>query len=389
MTGGHTGIRTTIHQAPSSKPPDIPVDPISKMTSDYAEELLLANLAVQRAVIATKKVRSWIADSVLAKEDKSTVSVADFAVQALLIGAIHSKFPEDVFIAEEDTKDLRGKVDLVEQVWNLVQSTHLNDPQSEAQLYSPKSKEEMLDLIDIGGSLGVGEQYSSSKRVWVIDPIDGTQTYLEGGQYVVVLSMLDGGEQKIAAFGCPQVALDTQISDNEVHPTRGGHLISAVKDHGAWIRPLTDGILKEASKVQKRVEKIQQIRWIESSQRQSLYFPHRNEIAHKVGAQWPPLHLFSTQMKYVALSLATTDCYLRLPKARERNYPHIWDHAGGMLIAEEAGCTVTDIDGNKIDVAAGRDLTNNFGVVAAPSSVHSKILEATQEVYKAYGHIVS
>lgn len=354
------------------------------MSSSYTEELHLANLAVQRAVLATKKVRSWIAESVLSKEDKSTVSVADFAVQALLIAAIHSTYPEDVFIAEEDTKDLRHNLALVEQVWQLVQSTHLNDQKSEQQLYSPKSKEEMLDLIDIGGSSGSGGQYSSTKRVWVIDPIDGTQTYLEGGQYVVVLSMLQDGEQKVAAFGCPQVALDHKISDSDVDPAWSGYLVSAVQGNGAWIRPLSDGVLQEARKIEKRVENIQQVRLLESAQRQSLYFPHRKEIADRAGALWPPTNLFSTQMKYIALSLRTADCYLRIPKARNKGFPHIWDHAGGMLIAEESGCTITDIDGKRIDVTAGRDLINNFGVVAAQSSVHAKILKATQEVYKSY-----
>ena len=39
----------------------------------------------------------------------------------------------------------------------------------------------------------------------------------------------------------------------------------------------------------------------------------------------------------------------------------IWDHAGGMLIIEEAGGKVTDVYGKALDFSCGITLKNNTG----------------------------
>ena len=39
----------------------------------------------------------------LSKDDASPVTVADFAAQALIVGYLSKLFPEDKFIAEEDS----------------------------------------------------------------------------------------------------------------------------------------------------------------------------------------------------------------------------------------------------------------------------------------------
>ena len=46
-------------------------------------------------------------DGILSKEDKSPVTIADFAVQALVIYYLSECFPSDLFIAEESSELLR------------------------------------------------------------------------------------------------------------------------------------------------------------------------------------------------------------------------------------------------------------------------------------------
>ena len=48
-----------------------------------------------------------ISPEVLAKKDKSPVTVADFGSQALIARALAEAFPDDPVIAEEDSAELR------------------------------------------------------------------------------------------------------------------------------------------------------------------------------------------------------------------------------------------------------------------------------------------
>lgn len=51
-----------------------------------------------------------------------------------------------------------------------------------------------------------------------------------------------------------------------------------------------------------------------------------------------------------------------------------------MLIFEEVGGKVTDIDGKSFDFGAGGKLMNNFGIVAAQKDIHAKVLSIVKEV---------
>lgn len=203
------------------------------------------------------------------KSDASEVTVADFASQAVIISAIHAAFPADVFIAEESAEMLRGSGTglgstapsssevLRGKVWDLVcrartlareHDNHFGDT-----IKLPTDIYEMMDIIDLGQAGGGGvddsahkngtggstitdgssgssrsgntnEKHSSSepqqasltpRRTWVLDPIDGTKTYIRGQQYVVCLCLVEDGEQKLCVFGCPNLKLGTGDGDGE------------------------------------------------------------------------------------------------------------------------------------------------------------------------------
>ena len=77
------------------------------MDLPYTKERLIAELAVQRAALLTKKVLREIDKGTISKSDKSPVTIADFAAQALIICAVHHNFPEDKFVSEEAADTLR------------------------------------------------------------------------------------------------------------------------------------------------------------------------------------------------------------------------------------------------------------------------------------------
>ena len=87
--------------------------------SPYSRERNVAELAVQRAVRATEYVRkNHIANAAISKDDRSPVSLADYASQVLLVSAIHGAFPGDRFVGEETSEDLERNPTLQQQVWS-------------------------------------------------------------------------------------------------------------------------------------------------------------------------------------------------------------------------------------------------------------------------------
>ena len=72
------------------------------MNRPFEDELRVAIQCVQEAARLCRTVAREISPEVLAKKDKSPVTVADFGSQALICRALAEAFPDDPVIAEED-----------------------------------------------------------------------------------------------------------------------------------------------------------------------------------------------------------------------------------------------------------------------------------------------
>src|SRR5690606_16270063 len=101
-------------------------------------------------------------------------------------------------------------------------------------------------------------------------------------------------------------------------------------------------------------------------------------IAQKLGISRSPIRLDS-QAKYATVADGRADIYLRLP-TRADYVEKIWDHAGGVLVVQEAGGTVTDIHGKPLEFTHGRGLNANQGVVATAGTLHEQVLAAIRQV---------
>jgi 3'(2'), 5'-bisphosphate nucleotidase len=151
-------------------------------SEDFTHELRVACTAVQLCSILTQKVQQATLNSEnsISKADFSPVTVGDFAVQALLTSAIHGTpaFKGDEFLAEESADELRKNGPLLEKVWELVEEMKPVFNDAKDALVTPVSSEEVMEFIDFGGK----NERSDAGRMWVFDPIDGTQTFLRGQQ---------------------------------------------------------------------------------------------------------------------------------------------------------------------------------------------------------------
>ncbi|EXJ83580.1 3'(2'),5'-bisphosphate nucleotidase [Capronia coronata CBS 617.96] len=354
------------------------------MTADnpYSHELSIALLTVQRASLLTKRIVTALDKGAIDKSDASPVTIADFAAQALIISALHRNFPADGFIGEEDAEALRGNAALCDRVWELVSTTSLDDPPSEELPGKIGSKEEMLATIDLGAKAG-----SQSGRNWVLDPVDGTATFMRNQQYAVCLALVEGGKQKLGVLGCPNLLIGEggEVREDLIDSKGLGRMLSAVVGQGAYIRPIARGRVETPQRLGRIAEVVDpaKIRWVDSVASDNITHQIHRAIAERLGSTtWPGTDIWSSQMKYIGLAVGAFDAMVRIPP--DRSYrASVWDHAGGQLIYAEVGGVLSDTSGKPFDFGLGRNLESNLGLVAAPASIHPKLLEAVKEVLAA------
>jgi len=322
----------------------------------YEEELVVATQAVRAAARICRAVQARLVTAeTLSKQDKSPVTVADFASQAVVCQRLQAAFPQDPVVGEEDSAALRegAQSALREAVVREVAGSVPGTPDAE----------EVLGWIDRGGSDASGTRY------WALDPIDGTKGFLRGQQYAVALGLIEAGEVVLGVLGCPN------LPDQAGHP---GALFTAVRGGGTTILPLA-GEGTEGTRVQvSRLRTPSEARFCESVESAHSNQSESAQIAERLGIRSEPFRIDS-QCKYAAVARGDASIYLRMP-TREDYREKIWDHAAGKLVVEEAGGRVTDVFGADLDFRTGRTLKSNRGIVATCGPIHDAVIAAVRAV---------
>jgi 3'(2'), 5'-bisphosphate nucleotidase len=316
-------------------------------------ELTTAIRAVRTsaATCAAVQARLVRADT-LQKKDRSPVTVADFASQAIVCAILQRQFPDDAVIGEENADQLRKPAHdairgaVIEHV-----AAGLSDPSVH--------EKQVLDWIDRGGA-----QQADLPRFWTVDPIDGTKGFLRGEQYAVALALLEEGEIVLGVLGCP----------NLHHEHGRGALLAAEKDSGAFLIPWDGTSDKQRSIQVSHITDPGRARFCESVESGHSSHDDAAKIAERLGIGAEPLRMDS-QAKYGAVARGEAQIYLRLP-TRADYRECIWDHAAGCIVVSEAGGRVTDIHGAPLDFTCGRRLERNQGIVATNGALHTPLLDA-------------
>jgi 3'(2'), 5'-bisphosphate nucleotidase len=342
----------------------------------YERELTVAIEAVREASRLCRAVAAEISADVLAKKDKSPVTVADFGSQALICRALIESFPDDPVIAEEDAAELKMPENraILDRVLRHVFTARKSVTANRAEIRS----EEICEWIDHGSA----KHYHD--RFWTLDPIDGTKGFLRGEQYAVALALIVGGEVVVAALACPQ--LDFQPSrepqdDRRKSANSLGAIFTAVKGEGAFARPPESPVGVESVLSRLRVNDTDDpaaVRFCESIESGHSAHGDAADLARRLGISTAPLRMDS-QAKYAVVARGEADIYLRLP-TRADYREKIWDHAAGALVVTEAGGAVTDIRGRTLDFHHGRELVANQGVIVSNSALHSKVIRAIEQI---------
>jgi 3'(2'), 5'-bisphosphate nucleotidase len=327
------------------------------MTTTPIHQLLIAIEAVRAAAIATETVRKASTTgrfAAITKGDASPVTVADFASQAVVAHVLQGALGRVPFLGEESDVLLRDPA----------HQSILDAVVEGARAAFPElDQRSVLDLL-------AHERADPTKAgYWTLDPVDGTKGYLRGGQYAIALAWVDDGRPQMGVMACPRLALDI---DDPSQPVETGIIAFAIRGGGSrWTSLGTDEI-DDAEPLSappwQAGEPVDLLLSAESAHGDG-------NAAEDLGQRAGPLgraYKLDSASKYVLLAHGRGNAYMRVPRlvpGKPERKECVWDHAAGVLIAEEAGCVTSDLDGRPLDFAAGPTLANNRGLLAGPPAL--------------------
>jgi 3'(2'), 5'-bisphosphate nucleotidase len=312
--------------------------------------------AVQEALHAPSATAAGGPESdgaVREKDDRSPVTVADFGSQAFICRALAEAFPEDPVVGEEDAALLRDDADARDQVVRGVQ----------AELEGA-SEDDVLAWIDRGNA-----EVRPEGRYWTLDPIDGTKGFVRGDQYALALALVVEGEVQMGVLGLPNFA-PVEHAEQVT-----GLLLAAERGQGTASYAAYEDDPAPAAVTASPVSDPSEARFCESVESAHSSHAAAQEVASALGITREPLRVDS-QAKYAMVARGDAEIYLRLP--RGGYVENIWDHAAGMILIEEAGGTVTDLDARALDFSQSAKLVENRGIVATNGRFHEQVVEAVQ-----------
>jgi 3'(2'), 5'-bisphosphate nucleotidase len=320
----------------------------------YSQEVKVAVRAALDASLLCRQVqRDLTGELSFTKSDRSPVTVADYGAQAIICKLLKASFPEDPIIAEEDSAELK-KPDhsgILAQVTRYV-NQHIPGASPE----------------DVCGWIGSRSRVLAD-RSWILDPIDGTAGFLRGEQYAIALALIEKGNVTLGILACPNLHMEAGRPDGA-----RGCLFLAVKGKGACQMDMAGE--NEQTLSTPKIADISEALYTESVEADHCDHRFHRHIAHTLGITRPSLRI-DGQVKYGMVARGEAALYLRIPAPSEQAFKeNIWDHAAGVLVAEEAGGRATDAFGRALDFSSGIKLEKNYGIVVTNGISHDRILTA-------------
>ncbi len=325
------------------------------MTTFKPDEIQFLLQTTRQAMQLVQMIQGEMVNEALTKEDRSPVTVADFAAQALVGYHLALAYPNDLLVAEEDSARLKSDPAMLGQVTQFVQRL--------VQAATPDRVTAWIDHNRVDGG----------ERFWTLDPIDGTKGFLRGDQYAVALALVVEGQVMLGALGCPHLNSNAEPIPNS------GALFYAARGYGAWAIDLQQNhtALRLNASGRGDPTRARILRSFESGHTNTSQI---DDFARWMNAKGEPV-LMDSQAKYAVLAAGGAEILLRLLSSKQPDYREkIWDQAAGSIVLEEAGGRISDLDGKPLDFTLGRSLARNRGILATNGPLHSSALQALRQI---------
>ncbi|XP_007021305.2 PREDICTED: PAP-specific phosphatase HAL2-like [Theobroma cacao] len=365
----------------------------------YGKELDLAVRIVHMACSLCQKVQQRLvsssAEQVLAKDDDSPVTIADWSVQAT-VSWLLSEFLEGQnvsIVAEEDVQTL-SKSDAADLLAAVVNS--VNECLAEAPKYGLQCPRDALGTSKILEAISrCNSTGGPTGRHWVLDPVDGTLGFVRGDQYAVALALIEEGKLVLGVLGCPNYPMKKELLNynHQRHQTmpkslppsdiwEKGCVMYARRGSGqAWMQPLIHRDTKFEWPNSARLIQVSPVddpslaTFCEPVEKANSNHSFTAGLANSMGLKKKPMRVHS-MVKYAAIARGDAEIFIKF--ARSGYKEKIWDHAAGVVIIEEAGGVVTDAGGRPLDFSRGLYLEGlDRGIIACSGlTLHDKIIGA-------------
>lgn len=194
-------------------------------------------------------------------------------------------------------------------------------------------------------------------RVWMVDPLDGTNGFIAGnGDFAVQIGLVEDGEPVVGVVYQPST----------------GVLYRAVRGQGTWIeRPQLD--LEKA-----RVSAAQTFSEMRLAASRSHRSSRMNQVVQRFGFR-EEVRRGSVGIKIGLLVEQQCDVYIHLsPRTKQ------WDTCAPQLILTEAGGRMTDLFGEPLNYNVP-DVQNRNGLVASSGASHDRIIDTLAPLLSEFG----
>ena len=196
-------------------------------------------------------------------------------------------------------------------------------------------------------------------RVWMVDPLDGTNGFIDGnGDFAVQIGLAQDGACVMGV----------------VYQPLTGVLYRAVHGGGTWIeRP---NFAPEQARVSNK-KTLSEMRLAASRSHRS---PRMNKVVTHLGFQ-DEVQRGSVGIKIGLLIEQQCDVYIHLsPRTKQ------WDTCAPEVILTEAGGRITDLFGYPLNYNVP-DVQNRNGLVASNGVSHDQIIETLAPLLKEFGRL--
>lgn len=277
------------------------------------EKELETAIALARTV--GKRILEFYALEIIAEEktgaDNFTepVTIADKTASTIIVEGIESAFPEDAILSEEETDHAENRL--------------------------------------------------AEKRVWIIDPIDGTWGFIKkDGDFGVQIGLTENGASVLGIVFLP------------AHDK----LFFAAKGEGAFL-------IKKGQKPQ-RLKVSDKKNFTEMNLASSRN--HRSPRMHRIIENFAfrkEIQRGSVGLKVGLIAEQIADLYIHLsPRTK------FWDTCAPQIILEEAGGRMTDLFGFPLRYDL-RDVRNHNGILASNGAAHEKAVLNLKPILNEFGRL--